>query len=90
MLAGASGGCYALVGAHFAIIVMVSCSKSCVLAVMHGTVQRRVLLLQNWKEMTHDWMQRGVCGLLMSGPVRLLIWSLFGESPRATTTTTKI
>lgn len=24
MLAGASGGCYALIGAHFAIVIMVS------------------------------------------------------------------
>lgn len=33
---------------------------------------------QNWKEMTHDWMD-GVVKFLLSAPVRLLFWSLFGE-----------
>ena len=33
--------------------------------------------LQNWKEMTHDWMT-GPCKFLMSAPVRLVFWTLFG------------
>ncbi|ELT92969.1 hypothetical protein CAPTEDRAFT_169308 [Capitella teleta] len=55
LLCGASGGCYALIGAHFAIIIM------------------------NWREMTHDWMD-GVLKFILSAPVRLLFWSLFAAA----------
>ena len=36
------------------------------------------IALQNWKEMTHDWMD-GVLRFLLSAPVRLAFWTLFGN-----------
>ncbi|XP_064616451.1 rhomboid-related protein 2-like [Liolophura sinensis] len=49
-LAGASGGCYALIGAHIAAVIT------------------------NWKEMNYKCWDGNFCRMLLSAPVRLIIF----------------
>lgn len=35
-------------------------------------------IFQNWKEMTHDWMD-GAVEFILSAPVRLVFWTILGH-----------